>query len=128
MAGKSQNRGQPPTRREATCRFFLLTRLHETDRYRIREYLMDFLAIWLTRIYNVTVKLPKWLLFIISGSIASFAINLMHRPSKSTKKQEQKLREQPRQRDTAAIVTSTQSTPSSPAAKRTGAKQRKGKK
>lgn len=43
---------------------------------------MDYLALVLTKLYNITVKIPKWILFLISGGIASTAIGFMHRPSK----------------------------------------------
>jgi hypothetical protein len=42
---------------------------------------MDFLAIWMTRIYNTVILIPRWLLFVLSGSVASVAINLLHRGS-----------------------------------------------
>ncbi|KAF8645480.1 hypothetical protein AX16_007765 [Volvariella volvacea WC 439] len=44
-----------------------------------REYIMDFLATWLTKIYNITILVPRWVLFLVSGSIGSLVIGLMHR-------------------------------------------------
>ncbi|KAF4619723.1 hypothetical protein D9613_004943 [Agrocybe pediades] len=46
------------------------------------EYIMVFLAIWFTKLYNVLVLIPKWLMFILSGGLASLILSLMHRPSK----------------------------------------------
>jgi len=46
---------------------------------------MELLALVLTKIYNVTVKIPRWLLFVISGGIGSVIIGLLHRnPAKAT--------------------------------------------
>jgi len=45
---------------------------------------MDFFAIWMTKIYNVLVLIPKWLMFLLSGGVASLVLSLMHRPSKKT--------------------------------------------
>ncbi|KAF8638534.1 hypothetical protein AX17_002077 [Amanita inopinata Kibby_2008] len=46
-----------------------------------REFILDAFATWMTKIYNQTSKMPRWLLFIISGGIASILLNLMHRSS-----------------------------------------------
>ncbi|CAA7260140.1 unnamed protein product [Cyclocybe aegerita] len=45
------------------------------------EYIMDFLATCLTKIYNLVVLVPKWVLLLASGSLASVIIGLLHRPS-----------------------------------------------
>ncbi|EEB95873.1 hypothetical protein MPER_05092, partial [Moniliophthora perniciosa FA553] len=45
-----------------------------------REYLMHYFALTLTKIYNITVLVPRWLLYILSGSVASFIIQIMHKP------------------------------------------------
>lgn len=42
---------------------------------------MDFLAVWLTRIYNAVILVPRWLLFVLSGSVASVVINFLHKSS-----------------------------------------------
>jgi hypothetical protein len=42
---------------------------------------MDQFAFVLTKAYNATVKLPTWLLFIISGGIGTALIGLMHKSS-----------------------------------------------
>ena len=51
---------------------------------------MDYFATALTKIYDVTVMVPRWLLLLISGSLASAIVNLMHNSpslwSKSTPK------------------------------------------
>ncbi|KAG6850191.1 hypothetical protein H0H93_016619 [Arthromyces matolae] len=48
-----------------------------------REWIVDYLAFALTKIYNVMVLVPRWLMFILSGSIASVLINLLHKPSRN---------------------------------------------
>ncbi|KAG6891310.1 hypothetical protein C0992_009191 [Termitomyces sp. T32_za158] len=45
-----------------------------------REWILDYLAFILTKVYNVMILLPRWLLFIISGSIASVILNILHKP------------------------------------------------
>ncbi|KAF8076755.1 hypothetical protein FPV67DRAFT_1472562 [Lyophyllum atratum] len=45
------------------------------------ESIMHYLALALMKIYNTAVLIPRWLLFIISGSIASVVLNFLHRPS-----------------------------------------------
>jgi len=49
------------------------------------EYIMDFLAVWFTKIYNVAVRIPKWILLLVTGSIGSLLIGLLHKPSKKDK-------------------------------------------
>lgn len=44
---------------------------------------MDWLAIALTKVYNVMVVIPRWLLLLISGGLASGLVNLLHRNSSS---------------------------------------------
>lgn len=53
---------------------------------KLREYIMDFFAVWLTKIYNAMILIPRWLLFVISGSIASIAINFLHKPAAAAPK------------------------------------------
>ncbi|KAJ6560308.1 hypothetical protein B0H19DRAFT_945759 [Mycena capillaripes] len=43
-----------------------------------REFVLEYFAIWMTKMYLVVVRVPRWILLLISGSIASFAINLFH--------------------------------------------------
>ena len=40
---------------------------------------MDFFAVWLTRIYNVTLLIPRWMLVFASGTLASVIIGLLHK-------------------------------------------------
>ncbi|KIK04746.1 hypothetical protein K443DRAFT_92621 [Laccaria amethystina LaAM-08-1] len=49
-----------------------------------REWLMDHFATVLTKIYNWTVVVPRWILLLISGTVGSILINLMHKPGKQT--------------------------------------------
>jgi len=44
-----------------------------------REYLMDYFATGMAKVYNLTVKVPSWLLFLLSGSLASLVLSLMHK-------------------------------------------------
>lgn len=83
---------------------------------------MDFYALWMTRIYGVTVVMPRWLLFILSGTVASFVINLLHRgdPKPARKKPEPTPSDKPQAAATPAAVAS--------GAKSGGAKKRTGKK
>ncbi|KAK0491511.1 hypothetical protein IW261DRAFT_1438121 [Armillaria novae-zelandiae] len=55
-----------------------------------REYIMDFFATWMAKIYNVTVRLPRFVLLILSGTAGSLVIGLMHRnpPKQATQKTE----------------------------------------
>ncbi|KAF7335333.1 hypothetical protein MSAN_02344100 [Mycena sanguinolenta] len=43
-----------------------------------REFILEFFAIWMAKIYRFTVRVPRWVMILASGSIASFAINLLH--------------------------------------------------
>ncbi|KAG6868133.1 hypothetical protein C0993_007337 [Termitomyces sp. T159_Od127] len=45
-----------------------------------REWILDYLALIMTKVYNVVILFPRWLLFVISGSIASVIINILHKP------------------------------------------------
>lgn len=51
-----------------------------------REFIMTYFAFVLTKIYHVSIMVPRWLLFIISGSVASVVMNLMHRGSSEVSK------------------------------------------
>ena len=46
-----------------------------------REWILDYIALIMTKFYNVVILFPRWLLFVISGSIASVVINFLHKPS-----------------------------------------------
>ncbi|KAF9057814.1 hypothetical protein BJ165DRAFT_1329112, partial [Panaeolus papilionaceus] len=47
-----------------------------------REWLMDIFAKYLTKGYNTVMVVPRWILFIISGSTASLIIAVLHRSPK----------------------------------------------
>ncbi|EGO02129.1 hypothetical protein SERLA73DRAFT_177903 [Serpula lacrymans var. lacrymans S7.3] len=47
-----------------------------------REYILDYLAIVFTKVYNVVVIVPKWLLYIVTGGLASLIVNWLHRDRK----------------------------------------------
>jgi hypothetical protein len=76
--------------KEDSMRMFLeLEGWRETEPWRSmyapggsREWMMDYLAYVLTKSYNFFIIIPKWLLLIVSGGVASLAINLMHRAPK----------------------------------------------
>lgn len=61
--------------------FFPIASTH-IERYALSEYLLHYLGLVLTTIYNITIKVPRWILYILSGSVASFIIQLLHRPPK----------------------------------------------
>jgi len=85
---------------------------------------MDFFAKYMTIAYNFVIMFPRWLLFLVSGSIASVAINLLHRSSNkeaAKKPSEPKAVSNPPPQLTAPISPS-------PVTRRGSAKQRKGKK
>lgn len=39
---------------------------------------MDYFAAALAKVYDITVMVPRWLLLVISGSVASLIVNIMH--------------------------------------------------
>ena len=43
-----------------------------------REFVLEYLALILTKTYNVTVLIPRWLLLVVTGSIASVLVNVLH--------------------------------------------------
>ncbi|KAH8118415.1 hypothetical protein DFH11DRAFT_1567272 [Phellopilus nigrolimitatus] len=43
-----------------------------------REFIMDYFAIILTKMYDITVMVPRWLLLVVTGTLASFIVNLLH--------------------------------------------------
>ncbi|KAK7470150.1 hypothetical protein VKT23_001590 [Stygiomarasmius scandens] len=47
------------------------------------EFILHYLGIGLTKLYNTMIIVPRWLMLIISGSVGSFLIQLMHRPGKN---------------------------------------------
>ncbi|KAF9006746.1 hypothetical protein BDQ17DRAFT_1352322 [Cyathus striatus] len=49
-----------------------------------REYIMDFIATWTTKIYNLVVMVPRWMLMLISGGIASMLITAQSQTKRET--------------------------------------------
>jgi len=49
-----------------------------------REFLMDYLAIVFDKWYKLTTSVPRWILYIATGGLASLLIQVMHRGSKKT--------------------------------------------
>jgi hypothetical protein len=47
-----------------------------------REFVMEWQAIVMTMFYNVVRVLPRWALYVISGVLGSFVMNLVHRGKK----------------------------------------------
>ncbi|KAJ6610362.1 hypothetical protein B0H10DRAFT_1811653 [Mycena sp. CBHHK59/15] len=43
-----------------------------------REFVLEFFAVWMAKVYNLTIRVPRWIMLLVSGSVASFAINLFH--------------------------------------------------
>jgi hypothetical protein len=43
-----------------------------------REPVLHYFAVAMARFYNLAVRIPRWLFFIISGAIGSLLLNLMH--------------------------------------------------
>lgn len=47
-----------------------------------REYILDYLAQFLSMVYGTLVRVPKWLMYMMSGGLATFFINFLHKPSR----------------------------------------------
>ncbi|KAF8841567.1 hypothetical protein BDN67DRAFT_966987 [Paxillus ammoniavirescens] len=47
-----------------------------------REWVLDYAANALSTIYRWIVRVPKWLMYVLSGAIATSIINLLHKPPK----------------------------------------------
>ncbi|GLB34161.1 hypothetical protein LshimejAT787_0110450 [Lyophyllum shimeji] len=93
-----------------------------------REYLMHYFALVLTKLYNTAILIPRWLLFIISGSIASVLLNFLHKPSAAA--QRTPLQQQQQQRSVQENTTpapSAQAESSAAAAPSKASKRKKGK-
>lgn len=96
---------------------------------------MDFMATWMTKIYNTFVVIPRWIMIIASGGAASLVLGLLHR---SSGKQEPTIRPQAKtttQANPTPVATRTVASSSGVAAteqeapaRRTSARQRKNKK
>jgi len=48
-----------------------------------REFVLDWMALVFTKVYNVMVMMPRWLLLLVSGGLASGLVNILHRSSSS---------------------------------------------
>ncbi|EJD01361.1 uncharacterized protein FOMMEDRAFT_126226 [Fomitiporia mediterranea MF3/22] len=92
-----------------------------------REFIMDYFAAALAKVYDITVMVPRWLLLVISGSVASLIVNIMHNtkslwPSTKAKRTTQANTPQPpRSAEAASPPTNVQ-----PQAAASGPKKRKG--
>ncbi|KAF7332637.1 hypothetical protein MKEN_00146500 [Mycena kentingensis (nom. inval.)] len=42
------------------------------------EFVMHYFAIALQKIYDITIRVPRWVLILVSGSLASVVLNLFH--------------------------------------------------
>ncbi|KAK0243281.1 hypothetical protein EDD85DRAFT_947424 [Armillaria nabsnona] len=82
-----------------------------------REYIMDFFATWMTKIYNVTVRLPRFVLLILSGTAGSLVIGLLHRNPPKQAVQKTEPAPQPASPATSGTSTATVSSGSKPATK-----------
>ncbi|KAF9481872.1 hypothetical protein BDN70DRAFT_830346 [Pholiota conissans] len=106
-----------------------------------REWFMDFQAKWFTLFYDWFIMVPKWILLLVSGTLASTLIGLMHRGSETTTKPAAKPAAKPiastssapvapsksgkSKAATPATATDSEREASAPPAKRTSARQRK---
>lgn len=54
---------------------FLQTDLHD------REWVLDYVALVFATIYSYLVRVPKWLMYIISGGVGTFILNFLHKPT-----------------------------------------------
>ncbi|THU91888.1 hypothetical protein K435DRAFT_862975 [Dendrothele bispora CBS 962.96] len=100
------------------------------------EFILHYLGVALSKMYNTLILVPRWLLLVVSGSVGSFLIQLMHRPNKSKPdarpKKPAATQAQPRAASVPVPSTSSNKTTSSGSkgsgGKSGGAKQRKSKK
>ncbi|THH18193.1 hypothetical protein EW146_g2732 [Bondarzewia mesenterica] len=115
-----------------------------------REFVLDYLAIAMSTIYNYMRILPRWAMYMLTGAFGSVLINFVHRgDAKKKLAEEKKLTDAKKQRQvqagvqnpkqvtdetarksaTAAIPTANASASPSPSpAKKSGAKGKKGRK
>ncbi|KAG6812091.1 hypothetical protein H0H92_004391 [Tricholoma furcatifolium] len=84
-----------------------------------REWMMDYLAFVLTKVYNTFIMVPRWLLLLLSGSVASFLINLLHKtPATPTPSQQSETTAPATASGTEAAAESTATPSASKATKR----------
>ncbi|KAJ7098657.1 hypothetical protein B0H15DRAFT_878463 [Mycena belliarum] len=95
-----------------------------------REFVLEWFAVWMTKLYLITIRVPRWIMLLVSGSIASFAINLFHSwgakkavAPPSTKRSPVAGVAAPTPVAAAPVLTNVPAAPASPSK----AKQRKGK-
>ncbi|TFK55412.1 hypothetical protein OE88DRAFT_1672021 [Heliocybe sulcata] len=55
-----------------------------------RAWVLDYLAVVLTKIYDVMVRIPRWLLVIVTGASGSVVLNLFHRKPKAPAAQQRR--------------------------------------
>ncbi|KAI0053725.1 hypothetical protein FA95DRAFT_1530661 [Auriscalpium vulgare] len=55
-----------------------------------REFLMQWQAVFMTKLYNLMRYLPRWAVYIITGALGSVIINIFHRDEKSKQEKEAK--------------------------------------
>ncbi|KIM57954.1 hypothetical protein SCLCIDRAFT_129315 [Scleroderma citrinum Foug A] len=92
-----------------------------------REWILDFLASVLSTVYGYLVRVPKWLLYIISGGAASVIINFMHKPSAQARARAQAQRPAPKPKQPVVAGSASDVSKSTATAKSEGASKRKGK-
>ncbi|KAF7302246.1 hypothetical protein MIND_00791600 [Mycena indigotica] len=95
-----------------------------------REFVMHYFALGLTKIYMITVRVPRWVLLVVSGSAASFILNLFHGfgPKKKTPATNAPTPVRATQSVTAAAAPAAPTPVAATGSPSGGAKQRKGKK
>lgn len=99
---------------------------------------MEYQARWFTFTYNWLVLVPKWMLVLISGSLGSVLISVMHKASPAPKPKAKPIAPvqssatatpakstKPNKAATPAPATESEREASAPPAKRTSARQRK---
>jgi hypothetical protein len=92
-----------------------------------REWVLDYLALVMSTIYGYIVRVPKWLMYLISGGAATFIINLMHKPSaKAAPSSKPEAAPEPVALEAAALKEEVKATATGSPKK--GANKRKGKK
>ncbi|EIN10933.1 hypothetical protein PUNSTDRAFT_85384 [Punctularia strigosozonata HHB-11173 SS5] len=95
-----------------------------------REWIMDYTAIYMTKIYDVLVRIPRWAMVLITGMLGSVFIQLFHRGDKDKHKaHQQRLRQQQAaEAARAAQVAAAEKPPASPAQSTPKSKKKGGKK
>ncbi|KAJ8516651.1 hypothetical protein ONZ45_g6070 [Pleurotus djamor] len=93
-----------------------------------REYVMEYLALVLTKTYNFLILFPNWLLLVLSGGLATFLIKILHKEPAPTapKKPSTSAVRKPGEASTTVSPTPGSSSQTSQDKKQTGIKQRKG--